>query len=72
MNIEEQDIIKLSDDINYLVVKIVVIDNIKYYYLISIDQNKITKFLYEKENELIEVTDKLIIQKIAFNIAKSM
>ena len=72
MNIEEQDIIKLSNDINYLVVKIVKIKDITYYYLISLDDKNDLKFLYLDGNELVEVLDDKLKQKIALTIAKDI
>ena len=72
MIIEEHDVIKLSNDINYLVVKIVIVDNITYYYLISFDDKQDFKFLYQDGNELVEVTDDKLKKKIALNIAKDI
>ncbi len=72
MNIEEHDIIKLSNDIDYLVVKIVNINNIDYYYLISLDDKNDIKFLYLDGKELVEVTDEKLKQRIALTIAKDV
>ena len=72
MNIEEHDVITLSNNTNYLVVKIVKIDNIEYYYLISIDDQQDLKFLYQDGKELVEVTDEVLKKKIALNIAKDI
>lgn len=72
MNIEEHDILKLSNDINYLVVKIVKINDINYYYLISLDNKNDLKFLYLEDNELVEVSDESLKNKIALTIAKDI
>lgn len=53
MNIEEKDIIILSDDNHYIVVKKVNIDNINYYYVSDINDKGNIKFLYEDGNELV-------------------
>ena len=72
MNIEEHDIIKQSNDIDYLVVKSVNIKNIDYYYLISLDDKNDIKFLYLDGKELVEVTDEKLKQRIALTIAKDV
>ena len=72
MNIEEHDVLKLSNDINYLVVKIVKINDINYYYLISLDNKNDLKFLYLEGNELVEVSDESLKKKIALTIAKDI
>jgi len=72
MNIEEHDILTLSNDVNYLVVKIVKINDINYYYLISLDNKNDLKFLYLEGNELVEVFDESLKKKIALTIAKDI
>lgn len=58
MNINEKDIIVLSDDNHYIVVKKATIDNINYYYISDINNKENIKFLYEDGNELVEIENK--------------
>lgn len=58
MNIDEKDIIVLSDDNHYIVVKKATIDNINYYYISDINNKENIKFLYEDGNELVEIENK--------------
>ena len=58
MNINEKDIIILSDDNQYIVVKKANIDNINYYYISDINNKGNIKFLYEEGNELVEIENK--------------
>ena len=58
MNINEKDIIVLSDDNHYSVVKKATIDNINYYYISDINNKENIKFLYEDGNELVEIENK--------------
>lgn len=58
MNINEKDIIVLSDDNHYIVVKKATIDNINYYYISDINNKENIKFLFEDGNELVEIENK--------------
>jgi len=58
MNIEEKDIIVLSDDNQYVVIKKVNINNINFYYVSDINDKGNIKFLYEDGNELVEIENK--------------
>ena len=58
MNIDEKDIIVLSDNNNYIVVKKATINDINYYYISDINNKENIKFLYEDGNELVEIENK--------------
>ena len=58
MNINEKDIITLSNDIDYIVVKKVYYNNLAYYYIANINDLADVKFLYEDNNELVEIEEK--------------
>lgn len=72
MDIEERDIIVLSDDNSYIVVKKINYNNQIYYYVSDINTKGIFKFLYEFEDQLIEVEDKNIIDNIVAEIMKTI
>ena len=58
MNIDEKDIIVLSDGNNYIVVKKATINDINYYYISDVNNKENIKFLYEDGNELVEIENK--------------
>lgn len=58
MNINEKDIITLSNDIDYIVVKKINYNNLNYYYVADIKKTEDVKFLYEDNNEFVEIEDK--------------
>jgi len=64
MNIEEKDIIVLDNDHRYLVVKKIDFENTKYYYVSDLDEKGSIKFLYEDNNELIEIEDEKFLDKV--------
>lgn len=64
MNIDEKDIIVLDDEHHYLVVKKIECENTKYYYVSDLDEKGNIKFLYEDNNELVEIEDKEEFDKI--------
>lgn len=57
MNIDEKDIITLSDDIKYIVVKKINYNDLFYYYIAEVENPTEVKFLYEDGNELVEIED---------------
>lgn len=57
MNIDEKDIITLSNDVKYIVVKKTIYNDKFYYYIAEIDNPVEVKFLYEDNNELVEIED---------------
>lgn len=64
MNIDEKDIIILDDEHHYLVVKKIDYENTKYYYVSDLDEKGNVKFLYEENNQLVEIEDKETFDKI--------
>ena len=57
MNIDEKDIITLSNDVKYIVVKKWIYNDKFYFYIDEIDNPVEVKFLYEDNNELVEIED---------------
>lgn len=57
MNINEKDIITLSDNIDYIVVKKTNYNDQFYYYISDIKNPENVKFLYEDKEELVEIED---------------
>lgn len=64
MNINEKDIITLSNDIDYIVVKKINYNNLNYYYVADIKKPEDVKFLCEDNNELVEIEDKNYINTL--------
>ena len=64
MNIDIKDLITLDGINRYVVASKVLYENINYYYLININNNKDILFCYEDINELVEIEDKGLIQKL--------
>ena len=64
MNIDEKDIIILSDNNHYIVVKKVNLNNINYYYVSDINNKGSIKFLYEDGYELVEIENKELFDKV--------
>jgi len=72
MNINEKDIIVLDDDHHYLVLKKLNYENTKYYYISDLDQNGNINLLYENGNELVEVEDKEILDKVIIKMCETI
>jgi len=74
--IDVRDILKLSDENEYMVVSKTTYNDIVYYYLIDINNNSNLKFCYEERNEekieLVEICDQKIIQKLILLFAKNI
>lgn len=64
MNIDEEDIIELSDNNSYFVARKTNINNTIYYCVVNIHENTDVKFLYELGNELVEVEDQKTLDKL--------
>lgn len=64
MNIDEEDIVELSDDNSYYVARKAKYDNTCYYCVVNTKNNEDIKFLYELKNELVEVEDQKTIDKL--------
>ena len=72
MNIEEKDVITLSDDKEYLVVRKVTIDNVNYYYVADMENLLDVKYLYENGEKLIQIRDDEVLQKVINEITKTI
>ena len=64
MNIDIKDLITLDGINRYVVASKVLYENINYYYLININNNKDIFFCYEDINELVEIEDNDLIQRL--------
>ena len=64
MNINIKDLITLDGINRYVVASKVLYENINYYYLININNNKDILFCYEDINELVEIEDNDLIQRL--------
>lgn len=64
MNIDIKDVITLDDNQKYVVVSKVFYENKNYYYIIGKDNFKNIKFLYEDDNELVEINNKDLLNKL--------
>ena len=53
----------------FMIVKKIEWDNINYYYLADIDNNKNLKFLYEDGNELVEIEDEDELENIIIKMS---
>ena len=71
MNIEERDIILLSDNNNYLVAKKINYNNVFYYCVIDVNNDENIKYLYEQDNELIEVEDEKTFENVLIQMAEN-
>ena len=65
--INKNDILKLDDNIKYLVVSKVTYKNINYFYLVDILNNSNIKFVSIDNGNAIIVKDKILLNKI-FNL----
>ena len=72
MNIEEKDVITLSDDKEYLVVRKVTLDNVIYYYVANTKDLLDVKYLYEKGDKLIQIHDDNLLVRVMEEIAKTI
>ena len=74
MNINVKDVLTLDDNNEYAVVSKINYENINYYYLV--DRNNYgAKFLYEDNDELVEVNDKDLVTKLLplfYEVAKNI
>lgn len=64
MDIRIDDILKLDDYKEYVVVSKINYKNINYYFLTDINDLKNYKFLYENKDSLTEVNDKELLRVI--------
>ena len=64
MNLNIKDVIKLEDNIEYVIVSTTVYEDIKYYYLIGLDSDDNIKFGYIEDDSFVEVEDQSLIRKL--------
>lgn len=64
MDIDIRDIITLDDINRYLVASKTFYEGKKYYYLVNLNNSKDILFCYEDEDDLIELYDNELIQKL--------
>lgn len=68
---EKNDLVSLNDNKEYLIIDIVVIDEKKYIYLMDINDNKnFIVGLLNEENQVSELTDQNMIEKVFDAIKK--
>lgn len=72
MNINEKDIIVLSDDNHYIVIKKIDYENKKYYCISDIDNKENLKFLYEQGNELVEIEDEKELENVIIKMYETI
>ena len=72
MDILENDVIVLSDDNSYLVVRKIQYNMQTFYYVADIKNHGIVKFLYECGNQLIEVEDENLLENIINEVLKTI
>lgn len=72
MDILENDVIVLSDDNSYLVVRKIQYNMQTFYYVADIKNHGIVKFLYECGDQLIEVEDNNLIDNVIAEIMKTI
>lgn len=72
MDIQERNVIVLSDDNSYLVVRKITYNNQLFYYVSDINNHGIVKILYEFGNELVEVDDENLIENIVAEFMKTI
>ncbi len=70
MNIDERDLITLSDNNTYLVAKKINYNNVNCYLVVSTFDNTDIKYLYEKDNKLIEIEDEDLFEKVLVEMFK--
>lgn len=64
MKIEDNDVLTLDDNKEYVVVSNTIYNNIKYYYLMELSNLKNILFCYEDNGDLVEVDDKELLDKL--------
>lgn len=64
MKIDKNNILTLSNNIKYLVVSKVIYEDVIYLYLVDIIDNSNIKFVCVNNDEVIDVTDELLLDKI--------
>ena len=62
--IDIRDILTLDDNNEYVVVSKISYEDKIYYYLVDKNKNENIKFCYEKEDNLVELNDKVLVTKL--------
>jgi len=62
--IDIRDILALDDNNEYVVVSKITYEDKIYYYLVDKNKNENIKFCYEKEDNLVELNDKVLVTKL--------
>lgn len=62
--IDIRDILTLDDNNEYVVVSKITYEDKIYYYLVDKNDNANLKFCYEKEDNLVELNDKVLVTKL--------
>ena len=62
--IDIRDILALDDNNEYVVVSKISYEDKIYYYLVDKNKNENIKFCYEKEDNLVELNDKVLVTKL--------
>ncbi len=72
MNLEEKDIITLSNDKDYRVVRHIILDGVNYYYVANVKDPTEFKFLYEEGENLIQIHDDNQLVKVLSELVKTV
>lgn len=72
MNLEEKDIITLSNDKDYRVVRHIILDGVNYYYVVNVKDPTEFKFLYEEGENLIQIHDDNQLVKVLSELVKTV
>lgn len=62
--IEITNLVTLSDDNQYVVISKIIYNNVPCYYMVDINNNENFKFLYQDNDELVEIDDDIEIKKL--------
>ena len=64
MKIENNDVLTLEDNKEYVVVSNIIYENKKYYYLMELNNLQNVLFCYEDNGDLVEVNDEKLLEKL--------
>ena len=72
MDIDEKDIVTLSDDNEYVVVKKVIVNGLKYYYVANVKDMFEVKYLREEGQKLVQIHDDDELKRVVEEVAKTV
>lgn len=72
MKLNKNNFVMLSDNMNYLVVSNVIYEDKDYYLLVDINNYSNIKFVVINNNEVFEIKDRKILNKILNLVIKDM